>query len=92
MTGDQLEAILKQLSAKAHKDGFVCPPEGGTLTLYVSHDGASLTIGRVDGVKSEGEIVYARTAKRETYAVVRTDLFALAVEGSTGQPVRRAGF
>jgi hypothetical protein len=42
----------------------------------------------------DGELLYARSAKRELFAIARSDVFAVALEGSTaaGQPVRRAGF
>ena len=93
MTGNHLEAILKQASAKLDKDGFHALPEGAVLTLYVAHDGASLTISKVEAIRLDGELVFARTSKRETYTLVQTDLFALAVEGTVGQPARRtAGF
>jgi len=92
MTGEHIEAILKQASAKADKDGFLALPDGGLVTVYVSSQGAGLTVSRVEAVRIDGEIVYARTAKKELYAVIRTDVFALAVEGGGGQPVRRAGF
>jgi hypothetical protein len=92
MTGEHIEAILKQASAKADKDGFLTVPEGGLMTLYVSSQGASLTVSRVEGVRIDGDIVYARTSKKEMFAVIRTDVFAVAVEGASGQPVRRAGF
>jgi hypothetical protein len=49
-------------------------------------------VSRVEGVKTDGELVYARTARRETYAFAKSDLFAVAVEGAVGQPARRAGF
>jgi hypothetical protein len=92
MTGDHLEAILKNAQAKMEKDGFMALPDGAALTIYVAHDGVSLTVSRVEAIKMDGEIVYARTAKRETYALGRSDLFAVAMEGAVGQPVRRAGF
>ncbi|WP_394820936.1 hypothetical protein [Pendulispora albinea] len=93
MTGNHLEAILKQASAKLDKDGFLALPDGAVLTLYVAHDGASLTISKVESLRIDGELVYARTAKRETFTLVQSDVFALAVEGAQGQPARRtAGF
>jgi hypothetical protein len=92
MTGEHLEAILKSAQAKAEKDGFITMPDGSGLTLYVAHDGVPLTVSRVEALKLDGELVYARTAKRETYALGRSDLFAVAIEGAVGQPVRRAGF
>ena len=66
MTGEHLEAILKSAQAKPEKDGFVAVPEGAALTLYVAHDGVSLTVSRVEAVKIDGELVHARTARRET--------------------------
>ena len=93
MTGEHLEAILKSAQAKMDKaDGFAVVPEGATLTLYAAHDGVPLTVPRVEGVKVDGDLVYARTARRETFALSRNDLFAAALEGAVGQPARRAGF
>lgn len=92
MTGEQLEKILKTSQAKAEKDGFYVLPNGGTLTMYVAHDGASLTVSRIESVKPDGDMVYARTAKGETYSVSREDVYAVATEGVSDRPVRRAGF
>jgi len=92
MTPEHFEAILKNAQAKGDKDGFHVMPDGGSLTLYVAHGGASLSVSRIEAVKVEGELVYARTQKRETFAVVRTDIYAVAAEGASGQPARRAGF
>ena len=92
MTGEHLEAILKSAQAKAEKDGYTVVPEGATLTLYGGHQGVPLTVPRVEAIKIDGELVYARTGRRETFALHREDLFAVALEGAVGQPARRAGF
>ena len=93
MTGDHLDAILKTSHAKTDKEGWHTLPEGGTLTLYVAFNGASLTVPRVESLRVDGELLYARSAKRELFALARADVFAVALEASvTGQPVRRAGF
>ena len=93
MTGEHLDTIIKNAGAKSEKDGFASLPDGTSMTLYVAHDGASLTVSRVEGIKVEGELVYARTTKGERYSLARSDLFAVALEGvTTGTPVRRAGF
>ena len=93
MTGQHIEAILKQAAAKADKDGYLTLADGAVLTLYISHDGASLTVPKVEAIKLDGELVFARTAKRETFALVQADVFALALEAvAGGQPARRAGF
>jgi hypothetical protein len=92
MTGEHLEAILKSAQAKSEKDGYTVVPEGATLTLYGGHEGVPLTVPRVEAIKVEGELVYARTGRRETFVLNRQDLFAIALEGAVGQPARRAGF
>lgn len=93
MTHDQLEAILKLSQAKSEKDGFSVLPEGTTLTVYVAHGGGTLTMGRVEAIRSDGDLVYARTSKKETFAVAGDDVFAVAMDGGAGQPPRRpAGF
>jgi hypothetical protein len=94
MTGDHLDAILKLSGGKSDKDGWVTLPEGSTMTLHVAHDGAGMTVPRVEAVKQDGELVYARNPKRELFALVRSDIFAVALEGegSQGKVVRRAGF
>lgn len=95
MTGDHLDAILKNAHAKSDKEGWHTLPEGGLLTLHIAHDGASLSVSRVEAVRIDGELLYARTPKRDLYALVRADIFAIAQEGvgaAPGQPARRAGF
>ncbi|HXX69713.1 MAG TPA: hypothetical protein VEK07_21205 [Polyangiaceae bacterium] len=94
MTGDQLEAILKTAGAKGDKDGWHLLPDGTALTLHVAHDGASMTVSRIDAVRQDGELVYVRNPKRELFVVVRSDIFAIALEGevSAGKVARRAGF
>ena len=94
MTSDHLDAILKVGGAKSEKDGWLALPEGALMTLHVAHDGASMTVPRVEAVRNEGELVYARNSRRELFVVVRTDVFAAAFEGepAAGRVVRRAGF
>ncbi len=94
MTGDHFDAILKVSGAKSEKDGWQSLPDGGTITLHVAHDGASMTVSRIEAVKQDGDLVYARNPKRELFAVVRGDVYAVAIEGeaSAGKVVRRAGF
>ena len=94
MTGEHLEAILKVAGTKSDKEGWASLPEGTSLTLHVAHDGASMTISRIEAVKQDGELVFARNPKRELYVVVRSDVFAVALDGeaAAGKVVRRAGF
>ncbi len=94
MTGEQLDAILKTLGAKSDKDGWQGLPDGNSLGIYVAHEGASITIGRVESLRRDGDIVYARNAKKELFAVARADIFALSLdsEGTAAKAGRRAGF
>lgn len=92
MTQDQLEAALKQLSAKLDKEGWWATPEGSLLTVHVAHDGASLSVSRVEALRVDGVIVTARTPRREMHAFVRDDVFALASDGGGAEKTRRPGF
>jgi hypothetical protein len=94
MTGEHIDAILKVAGAKGDKDGWVSLPDGNTMSLHVAHDGAAMTVSRIESLRQEGELVYARNPKRELFVVVRSDVFAVALEGepSAGKVVRRAGF
>jgi hypothetical protein len=94
MTGDHLEAVLKLAGVKNDKDGWQSLPEGSTVTLHVAHDGAAMSFSRIDAVRQDGELLFARNPKRELFAVVRSDVFAVAIEGEStaGKVVRRAGF
>jgi len=93
MTQEQLDAILKEFGVKPDKDGFLTMPEGALLTLHVAHGGASLSVARVDAVRIESGLVYARTPRREVHAFAREDVYAVASEGGGGtQTARRPGF
>jgi hypothetical protein len=91
MTREQIETILKNAGAKSEKDSQSFP-EGSNVTFHVAHDGASLSFQKIENVRFEGDLVYARSSK-QSLALAITDVFAVAVEGSQGQASRRpAGF
>jgi len=94
MTREELDLILKTLQLKAEKDGTLNLPDDSSATVYVAHDGASMSVSKVASIKAEGDLLFLRTQKKEVYAVARSDIFAIAVEGAAGgQPARRpAGF
>jgi hypothetical protein len=92
MTQEQLDAILKQLSAKLDKDGWWVMSEGTLLTLHVAHDGASLSVPRIEALRVEGAIITARSPRREMHCIVRDDVFAAASDGGSGEKGRRPGF
>jgi hypothetical protein len=92
MTREQIEAILKTASATKDKDHALALPEGSNVTFHVAHDGASVTVQKIENVRFDGELVYAKSAK-QTVALVTSDVFAMTVEGTAGAPARRpAGF
>ena len=78
--------------AKGDKEGWDTLPEGASLTLYMSHDGASLTVNRIQAIRVEGELILARSQKKDLLFLARTDLFAVGVEGTAAGPVRKTGF
>jgi hypothetical protein len=94
MTGEHLDSILKLAGAAGDKEGWLTLPEGNTMSLHVAHDGASMTVSRIEALRQDGELVYARNPKRELFVVVRSDVFAVALEAETvaGKVARRAGF
>lgn len=91
MTRNEIEAILKSSGAKQDKEGGFALPDGSNLTIHVAHDGASLSFGKLESVRFDGELLYARSAK-QTIAIVVSDVFAVAIDGASGQARRPAGF
>lgn len=92
MTREQIETILKNVGAKADREGGYSFPEGSNVTFHVAHDGASLSFQKIESVKFDGELTYAKSAK-QSIALSTTDVFAVASEGAGGTPARRpAGF
>jgi hypothetical protein len=92
MTREQIEVILKNAQAKQDKEGAQALPEGSNVTFHVAHDGAAVQVAKIESVRFDGELVFAKSAK-QTVALVASDVFAIAVEGVGGAPARRpAGF
>ena len=91
MTRDQIEAILKTSQAKQDKEQGYALPEGSNVTFHVAHDGASLAFAKLESVKFDGELIYAKNPK-QTVAIVISDVFAVSVEGGGAQARRPAGF
>ena len=91
MTRDQIEAILKTAGAKSDKEGHGLP-DGSNLTLHVAHDGASLSFQKIETVRFDGDLVFAKSQK-QSIALAINDVFAVAVEGAGASGSRRpAGF
>lgn len=91
MTRDQIESILKSSGAKADKENGFALPEGSSVTLHVAHDGASLAFGKLEVVKFDGELIFAKNVK-QSVALVISDVFAVALEGGNEKARRPAGF
>lgn len=91
MTREQIEAILKSSQAKADKSEGFALPEGSNLTFHVAHDGASVAFGKLETVKFDGDLLFAKSAK-QTVAIVVSDVFAVSLEGATASQRRPAGF
>ncbi|MBX3263857.1 MAG: hypothetical protein KF782_29560 [Labilithrix sp.] len=91
MTREQVEAILKGSQAKLDKENGYTLPEGSNVTFHVAHEGASLSFQKLESVRFDGELLYAKSSK-QTVALVVSDVFAVAVEGASGQARRPAGF
>jgi hypothetical protein len=93
MTQEQLDVILKQLSAiKPDKDGWWSMPEGSLLTAQVAYQGASLGVSRIESLRVDGGIVTARTPRREVHCFAVSDVFALSSDGGGVEKGRRPGF
>jgi hypothetical protein len=91
MTEQHLSALLTVAEAKRGTDGWAKAPEGCHLTLHVAFNGASLTVSRVEAVRSEAGLVKARTGKGDVYVLALADIFAGAVDAPSSAG-RKAGF
>jgi hypothetical protein len=94
MTREELDLVLKTLQLKAEKDGTLTLPDDSSATMYLSHDGAGLSVSKIASIRPEGDMLILKTQKKEVFVVSRADVYAVAAEGAAGgSPARRpAGF
>jgi hypothetical protein len=92
MTLEHWAALLEASGAKKDERGFLAPPEGKLITLYVASGSATLSVQRVEAVKHEAGLVHARTKKGELFVLALQDVFAGAIEETQGSSQRKAGF
>lgn len=93
MSEEMLKAVLEAAQATTDKDGWVTVPEGRFLTLYVAHNGAPLTVAKVEALRLVHGIVRARSVKGQTFLLSQSDVFAVAIEGGAETASgRKAGF
>lgn len=91
MTLEHWAALLEASGAKKDERGFLTPPEGKLLTLYVASGSATLSVQRIEAVRHDHGLVHARTKKGELFVLALQDIFAGAVEETQGSG-RKAGF
>ena len=92
MTDDMLKNVLETAGAR-ESDGWSTLSDGRLLSLYVAHDGVSLTVQKIEAVKVAHAVVQARSAKGETFMIALEDVFAAAFDAGTTSPIaRKAGF
>jgi len=91
MTQEHWAALIEASGAKKDDKGFLTPPVGKLLTLYVASGSATLSVSRIEAVKQEQALVHARTKKGEVFVLALQDVYAGAIEESQGSE-RKAGF
>jgi hypothetical protein len=94
MTETMYTTLLEKAEAKKGKSGEAELPEGRTITLYIAHDGCSMSVSRITTLRLEQEgLIEARDTKGETYLFALQDAFAGSIQGgSKSSPARKAGF
>jgi hypothetical protein len=91
MNQEHLSAVLATANVQPDKDGWATLEGDRTLTLYVANQGVSLNISRIEALRSEGPLLFARNQRGETFVLALADVFAAAVEGAKSA-ARLAGF
>jgi hypothetical protein len=100
MTEAMLERILGEANASAPAKGKDADEErtlgdGRKLTLHLAHDGAAMSVARIEAVRiAPGGVLVARNDKGERFFVALDDVYAIALDAgtSTGSATRKAGF
>jgi hypothetical protein len=93
MTDEMLRGVLDAAQASTNTDGWEALPEGRTITLYAAQEGVSLTVAKVECVRTASGVLRARTTKGEVFFLPLAQIFAAAIDGgSTTAAGRKAGF
>ena len=92
MTLEHWAALIEASGAKKDERGFLAPPEGKLITLYVASGNSTLSVQRIEAVRQEQGLVHARTKKGELFVLALQDVYAGAVEETQGASQRKAGF
>jgi len=89
MTEEHLTALLSAAEAKTDERGFQRVER--TLTLYVVSGSASFSVGKVEALRVDRDLLHLRTTKGELYIVLLKDVYAGAIEAPAAGS-RKAGF
>jgi hypothetical protein len=90
MTSDQLAKILELAEARKGEEGWSTLGQY-TLTLHTAFNGASISFSKIEEVKLNAPLLYAKSSRGETHVVRVEDIFAGTVETSR-EKGRKAGF
>ncbi|HYQ16456.1 MAG TPA: hypothetical protein VEQ58_11885 [Polyangiaceae bacterium] len=92
MTLEHWAALIEASGAKKDDGGYLAPPEGKLITLYVASGSSTLSVQRIEAVRQEQGLVHARTKKGELFVLALQDVYAGAIEETQGSSQRKAGF
>jgi hypothetical protein len=90
MTGDHLAALLTFAEAKKGGDGWYNLGQR-SLVLHAAYNGSVLSFSRIESLKRENEIIFAKSSKGEVHVFLLSDVFAGTVDSSK-EKTRKAGF
>jgi len=87
-----LRTVLDTAQAR-EADGWWQLSDGRLLSLYTAHQGVSLTVQKIEAVRINHGVLFARNHKGETFMLALEDVFAAACDaGLTSPTTRKAGF
>jgi hypothetical protein len=90
MTGDHLAALLNFAEAKKGSDGWYSLGQR-SLVLHAAYNGSALSFGRIESLRRDEELVFAKSSRGEVHVFLLADVFAGTVESSK-EKSRKAGF
>lgn len=90
MTSDQLAKLLELAEARKGEEGWSSLGQYN-LTLHTAFNGASISFSKIEELKLNAPLVYAKSGRGETHVVRLEDIFAGTIEASR-EKGRKAGF
>ncbi|NOU29209.1 MAG: hypothetical protein HOO96_15005 [Polyangiaceae bacterium] len=93
MTREEFDEVLKAFQIKSDGDGLFVAPKESTVTLHAAHGGGGMSVTRVEAIRISGGLLFARTTKKETFAIGIASVYALGIDGGNAESARKpAGF